>query len=356
MMQVADLGGPYLVGLVLVAANLAVAEVALARLERRPLDRRLVAIGAAVPALAAVYGAIRIASVTAAASAAKVVKIGIVQPNLALFDRKNAMRIHAERTRELKDKGADLVVWSEAGVPKAFREDTYPAVVQREMTRQLGVPTIVGTVLYSPPAKRGERGISYNTALMAGEEGKILGRYDKRYLLAFGEYIPFGDTFPQLYAMSPNSGRFNRGTSLEPLRWEDHAISVMICYEDILPDYVNKLVAAGNPDLLVNLTNDAWFGDSTEPWIHLALAKMRAVEHRRYLVRATNSGVSAIIDPVGRVVTLGGTFREEALLGEARFLRATTVYGILKDYPWYLATFAIAAMAFASRPRKTVVA
>jgi apolipoprotein N-acyltransferase len=187
---------------------------------------------------------------------------------------------------------------------------------------------------------------------MAGDEGKILGRYDKRYLLAFGEYLPFGETFPQLYGMSPNSGRFNRGASLEPLRWKDHRISAMICYEDILPDYVNKLVSAGDPDLLVNLTNDAWFGDSTEPWIHLALAKMRAVEHRRYLVRATNSGVSAIVDPVGRVVTQGGTFREEALLGEARFLRATTVYGIVQDTPWYLAALVIGAMAFVSSPKR----
>lgn len=351
MMQVADLGGPYLVGLVLIATNLAVAEITLARLDRRRVDRRLVAIGAAVPALAAIYGALRIGSVTAEAGAAEALTIGIVQPNLALFDRKSAMRIHLDRTRELRDRGADLVVWSEAGVPKAFREESYEAAVQREMTRQLGVPTIVGTVLHRTPAKRGERGVSFNTALMAGEEGKILGRYDKRYLLAFGEYIPFGETFPGLYEMSPNSGRFNRGTSLEPLIWKGHRISVMICYEDILPDYVNKLVKHGDPDLLVNLTNDAWFGDSTEPWIHLALAKLRAVEHRRYLIRATNSGVSAIVDPVGRVVTSSGTFREEALLGEARFMRATTVYGVVQDYPWYLATLAIAAMAWFSRPR-----
>ncbi|MCC6553102.1 MAG: apolipoprotein N-acyltransferase [Polyangiaceae bacterium] len=351
MMQVADLGGPYLVGLVLVAANLAIAELAQARLDARPLDRRLVAIGAAAPALAAIYGAIRIHQVDGRARVAEAVKLGIVQPNLALFDRKNATKIHLDRTRELRDKGADLVIWSEAGVPRAFREQGYEASVQRDLTRHLGVPTVIGTVLHGAAKKKGERGMSYNTALMAGEGGEILGRYDKRYLLAFGEYIPFGETFPQLYDISQNSGRFSRGTSLDPLRWKDHRMSVMICYEDILPDYVNKLVAAGDPDLLVNMTNDAWFGDSTEPWIHLALAKMRAVEHRRYLVRATNSGVSAIVDPVGRVILRGGTFREESLLGEVRFMRATTLYGLIQDYPWYLVTLAIAAMAWRSRPR-----
>ena len=122
--------------------------------------------------------------------------------------------------------------------------------------------------------------------------------------------------------------------------------------EDILPSFVNGVVRHANPDLLVNLTNDAWLGDSTEPWIHLALSKLRAVEHRRYLVRATNSGVSAIVDPVGRVVVHSSTFREEALLGEARFMLSTTVYEIIGDIPWWMGTFAVLGMAFFSRRRQ----
>jgi apolipoprotein N-acyltransferase len=346
---------------VLVASNLALAELALAWLDARragsggspfrDANRRVVAVGIAIPALAAAYGVLRLRAIDAAVAAAPPVKVGIVQPNLKLFDRKDALKIHLARTKELKEKGAELVVWSEASIPKMYREQGHEIAVEREITRRLGVPTIVGTILHRPGATP-QDGVSFNTALMAVEGGKIAGRFDKQYLLAFGEYIPFGETFPALYTMSPNSGRFSRGTSLDPLPWKDHRIAAMICYEDILPDFVNKLVAHGNPDLLVNLTNDAWFGDSTEPWIHLALAKLRAVEHRRYLVRATNSGVSAIVDAAGRVVVHSGTFREEALLGEARFLRATTGYGILKDYPWYAATVVILFMAFRSRPRR----
>jgi apolipoprotein N-acyltransferase len=99
------------------------------------------------------------------------------------------------------------------------------------------------------------------------------------------------------------------------------------------------------------MTNDAWFGDSTEPWIHLALAKLRAVEHRRYLVRSTNSGVSALVDPVGRVPLHGGTFKEESLIGVAKFMRAKTVYELLGDGPWWLAAAAIFAMAFVRRDK-----
>ncbi|KYF86986.1 apolipoprotein N-acyltransferase [Sorangium cellulosum] len=365
MGQVADLGGPYLVGLVLVAANLAIAELVTFRLDRapragggagprtgRPLRRAVVAVGVAAPALAAVYGVIRMRAVDAAAAAAEPIKIGIVQPNLALFDRRNALKIHVDRTRALAKQGAGLVVWSEAGVPQAFRESSYKNDVQRSLTSRLGVPTVVGTVIHRLPADRNERGVSFNTALMAGEGGEILGRYDKQYLLAFGEYLPLGETVPYLYTLSPNSGRFSPGTSLAPLEWDGHRLAAMICYEDILPHFVNKLVAAGDPDLLVNLTNDAWFGDTTEPWIHLALAKMRSIEHRRYLVRATNSGVSAIVDPVGRVVVHSDTFKEQTLLGEARFMRARTVYGTVQDIPWYVAAAVSAAMALFTRPER----
>jgi len=196
----------------------------------------------------------------------------------------------------------------------------------------------------------------FNTALMADVDGKILGRYDKQYLLAFGEYLPFGDMFPVLYKWSPNSGHFTPGTSFESLPWGEHKIGALICYEDILPSFVQKLVKHGDPDLIVNLTNDAWFGDSTEPWIHLALAKFRAVEHRRFLVRATNSGVSAIVDATGRVVAHGGTFKEETIVGDGRFMRAWTLYGAIGDVPWWIVTAAIVAMGIWSRPQKSAPA
>ncbi len=223
--------------------------------------------------------------------------------------------------------------------------------MRRVISNRLGIPTIIGGLL---GRQDGGRYHYFNTALLADKDGSIKGRYDKQYLLAFGEYLPFGDTFPILYDWSPNSSHFSSGTSLEPLPFGAHKISTLICYEDILPGFVNEMVQHADPDLLVNLTNDAWFGDSTEPWIHLALAKLRAVEHRRYLVRSTNSGVSALIDPVGRVPMHGGTFKEEALIGVAKFMRGKTGYEILADWPWRLATLAIFMMAFYRR--ETVMA
>jgi apolipoprotein N-acyltransferase len=113
-----------------------------------------------------------------------------------------------------------------------------------------------------------------------------------------------------------------------------------------LPGFVNGLVRQGEPELLANLTNDAWFGDSTEPWIHLALAKFRAVEQRKFFVRSTNSGVSAFIDPVGRVISSTKTFEEAAQHATLRWLKGTTPYTLWGDKPWYLVSLLSFALAF----------
>jgi apolipoprotein N-acyltransferase len=112
---------------------------------------------------------------------------------------------------------------------------------------------------------------------------------------------------------------------------------------------VNGAVRAGDPDLIVNLTNDAWFGTSTEPAIHLALAKYRAVEHHRYLVRATNTGVSAWIDAAGRSRGETKLFQLVAQSGEIRWMRGKTVYEIVGDVPWWAATLVVFAMGFVER-------
>jgi len=209
----------------------------------------------------------------------------------------------------------------------------------------LEVPHIIGGIVTETV---GDEEKAYNSALLV-EGSTIMGRYDKRRLLPFGEMIPFGETFPVLYELSPQSGHISPGRASTPLQFGDKRIAVMICYEDVLPGLVNGAVADTNPDLLVNLTNDAWFGETWEPWMHHALARFRAVEHHRYFLRATNTGVSSIVDPVGRVIAHTETFRPELLTGEVRYLQGGTVYETIGDTPWYLS--ALAALWFALRRR-----
>jgi apolipoprotein N-acyltransferase len=356
--QIAELGGPILVGAVLVSINLAVAEPVLAFLEKRKLNIRLLAGAGLATALTLAFGAWRIPAIDARAAESEAVHVGIVQGNMGLMQKREdpgeGLRRHIRMTRELKDKGVELVVWSESSATFPMRDNMYKASMRDYVGRHLGVSSIVGGVIYRFDPDR-ERW--FNVALSMDETGEVLGRYDKQYLLAFGEHIPFSETFPILNEWSPNSGKFSAGTSIEPVdvrvRGVDHRVSVLICYEDILADFTNGMIAHANPELIVNITNDAWFGDTAEPWEHLALAKLRAVEHRRYLVRSTNSGVSAIIDPVGRVVVNGGTFRAEHLDAIVRFMHASTVYELVGNAPWWLVTLALGTAAFARRRRKS---
>jgi apolipoprotein N-acyltransferase len=352
--QVAELGGPIAIGLVVVAANLAIAEAVIARLERRKPRLRTIAALSAVPLIAAVYGVVRIAQVDAMVAAAPKARVGLVQANMSLFgkrkDKQQGLIRHLRLTNQLKQGGPlDLVVWSETSVVAPLAEELAPTAYSVQFASGLGVPALFGGVLIRRVPDAREY-VLFNSALLSDASGTVVGRYDKQYLLAFGEYLPFGDTFPVLYELSPHSGKFTPGKTLKPLPLGEHEIATFICYEDILPSFVNSIVRSGKPDLLVNITNDAWFGDSTEPWIHLALAKFRAIEHRRFFVRSTNSGVSAFVDPAGRVVSHTGTFREEALAAEIAWLRPFTPFQLWSDVPWWLVSGAAVTAAFVRRP------
>jgi apolipoprotein N-acyltransferase len=359
--QTAELGGPILVGAILVGVNVALAEPLLARLEhRRPVWSR-VAVPLTVFAAALVFAAVRIPQVDAAAQAAEAVHVGVVQGNLGLIEKREdpaeGLRRHMRLTNALKAKGADLVVWSESSVTIPYPERGYAMMMRSEFAGSLGVPAIFGAVLVSVDALEPRY---FNTALSVDSRGQMTGRYDKEFLLAFGEYLPFGEMIPKLYEWSPNSGHFTPGTVVDPLPITiggvTHPVSVLICYEDILPSFTNHVVSVAKPELLVNMSNDAWFGDTAEPWEHLALAQLRTIEHRRYLVRSTNSGVSAIVDPVGRVIVHGATFDEEALDAIVHWMHGGTLYEVTGDIPWGLLTMLLFVSAFVQRKKGTHVA
>jgi apolipoprotein N-acyltransferase len=353
--QLADVGGPILVGLVLVAANLGVAEAIVARLERRRVSLPTLVTAGATVAFACLYGAVRIRMVDAAAQAAPGATVGVVQANMGLIEKRSSfdegMRRHLKLSAEMREQGADFVVWSETSAMRPVRDDSY-AEELRVVASRIGLPAVFGAVVVKPVADERDY-VLYNTAVASDAAGHVGGRYDKQYLLTFGEYLPFGETFPILYRWSPNSGHFTPGTSLDPLildiHGEKHPVTALICYEDILPRFTNDAVRHADPELIVNLTNDAWFGDTEAPWEHFALAELRAVEHRRYFVRGTNSGVSGIVDPVGRVVAHTDTFRTQAVSARIHWMRSHTVYEWIGDWPWLLLSGGLIFAAFRRR-------
>lgn len=345
LIQIVDLGGPVLLTGIYLASNVAVYELITALLRRERLPRLSPAITIGAIALSLGYGAYRIAEVEGRMAEAPKLTVGLVQANMGIFQKRQDPREghhrHVEDTLRLEEEvNPDLVIWPESAF--AYFVPATRGNLKRFVTGRIRTPLLFGGL-----ARRERK--SFNTAFLVDGEGDVIATYDKTFLLAFGEYLPFGETFPILYEWSPNSGHFTPGSHQKPMPFEDYRISTLICYEDVLPGFTRAAVQEADPHLLVNITNDAWFGDTQEPWIHLALARFRAIEHHRYLVRSTNSGVSAIIDPLGRVTVESGTFTRETLSGEVAMLDDATLFEYLGSWPGWIALLAIGWMTFRKR-------
>ena len=188
--------------------------------------------------------------------------------------------------------------------------------------------------LYRESSKRRKL---YNTAQLVEKDGRVLGTYHKNYLLMFGEYIPLADKLSWVYKILPEAGNLTPGTEIKNMPFRGFELGPIICYEDILPRYVRKLSKL-NPHVFVNVTNDAWFGKTAEPMLHLALAMMRTVEHRRWLIRSTNTGVSAFVDANGRMVQHTSIYEPEILRQSVAMMPPTrTIYSYIGDVLGWLA-------------------
>ena len=154
--------------------------------------------------------------------------------------------------------------------------------------------------------------------------------YRKIHLVPFGEYIP-GKRL--LYFVSPlveSLAEFAPGTSMVMLPVGGVPTSTAICYEVVYPSLIREAVAQGS-QLLTTITNDGWYGKSSAPYQHFAMASMRAIEQGRYLARAANTGISGVVDPYGRVVSQSAIFEQVGLVEEVRLLTGRTIYGAIGD-------------------------
>lgn len=312
VIQIADLTGPLGVSALLLASNGALYDLFL----EKPRRAQPAIAAFAVIAASLVYGHVRIGQVDRARASAPHLTVGVVQTNVA-FDMKgpNRARFAAHQlydlntqTAALQSEGADLVVWPETAFPypiQRSRTGDFPPDDARHMRRDFDVPVLLGAVSFTPRTDSRRRDF-WNSAMVMDRQGQFSGRTDKIFLMVFGEYTPGRETFPIIGRLMPSTtGQYQRGASVHTLRYVDMQgrawrIGPMICYEDIIADFGRQL-AGEHPHLLVNITNDSWFGDTSEPWEHLALSVFRAVEMRTDLVRAVNTGVSAFIDANGRV-------------------------------------------------------
>ena len=203
-------------------------------------------------------------------------------------------------------------------------------------------------LLFGAASVRGEGGSAARTTprCWSAPTASIRDAYDKNLLVPFAEYAAVRAAVPSLAGAFPHAQHFaaahDDAARSRSARWR---IATPICYEAVRPAFVRRMVREAHPHLLVTLANDAWFGDSQEPWIHLAMARLRAIEHRRYLVRATNSGVSAHRRPAGRVRRAQRPAHpREPARRRCACSRATTLYARLGDWPGWLARASLLAL------------
>jgi apolipoprotein N-acyltransferase len=340
--QLASLLGVYGLSALVVFVNAAIAFSVLT-----PGRARVKAIGAAAAVLAATaaWGTWRIAEGGLTRDGVPL-RVGLIQGNIAQEDKWNpaeARRIfttYVAMSRDAVRRGAEFVMWPESSTPFSFEEDLQGGLV-RELARETGVPILFG----SDQTVHGAEPRHYNAAFMLGADGRTAAVYRKIHLVPFGEFVPLADWlsfFPPLVQTLAGFAPFTPGDSMVMLPVGSHLISTAICYEVVYPSLVREAVAGGS-ELLTTITNDAWYGQSSAPYQHFALASMRAIEQGRYLARAANTGISGVVDPYGRVVSASALFEQVGLVEEVRLLTHRTVYASFGDLIAYVAIALTAA-------------
>jgi apolipoprotein N-acyltransferase len=249
-------------------------------------------------------------------------RAGIVQPNSnhdQLYNFANTQKILDTLFNDslaLKKRGAELVVWPEFTVPiyplqTLFYKDQFAAFSGRH------VPILAGFTDF-----RNSDNV-FNSAILFN--GDRIEKYDKFHLTPFGEYVLFRRWLFFVKKITDQIGDFTFGKTLHNLNFAGHQLATPICYEVIYPELTRELVAQG-ADLIVTISNDSWFGKSSAPYQHLAMAVFRSIENRRFLLRSTSNGISALVDPAGRILYQSPLHEADSFLASFQYLNHKTIF------------------------------
>ena len=235
-----------------------------------------------------------------------------------------------------------LIVWPETAVPFFLRYEPTLRGRVADVAAETGSYLLVGSPDVEPGAQSGGGDRYHNSAFLISPQRELLGKYDKIHMVPFGEYVPLKSILFFVHKLAYGIGDFEPGQTYTIFHLPRGRFAATICYEAIFPDQVRRYVKDG-ADFLVNITNDAWFGRSAAPAQHLAMAALRAAENHRYLIRAANTGISAIIDPTGRILEASGLFVPAVISGRIRLVQGETFYTSHGDlFAWLCVAFVVA--------------
>lgn len=320
-----------------------------------PTRRRSAGVAVAVALSLWGYGTWRLHAVQGQREQAPGVQFGAVQPNVGIYEKHDPKKAQAilkrlqQATLELEAGGAQLTIWPETAypypIPRSRMRDGRPGA--RFTMRPLGSqePMIVGAVTFESQPKGPRQ--KWNSAQVVTGDGQVRGRVDKERLLWFGEVVPFWHALSVLQERFASPG-FTAG-QVSVLEAAGARVGVLICYEDLFASLSRRLVDQ-NADVLVNVTNNAWFGDTSASHLHDLAARLRAVEVRRDFVRVVNTGISSFVRSTGEVVERTQTFSEASFIAEVRLQDGTTPYAAVGD--WVTPVCALAILGAWVRRRR----
>ena len=328
IVQLASLVGVYGVSLYLIAHSVLVT---LAITGTRRTQARTAVAAVAILLTVSIWGGRRVANAPLTREGTPVA-LGLVQADIRQNEKWNPGmaaeigRRYERLTRQAVAAGAAVILWPESSTPYYFNEEPGRAASVRSLVRETGAPLLFGT----DEVERGTPDRYYNSAFMLAPDGAVAAVYRKMQLVPFGEFVPLRSLLFFVSPLVEGVSDFSPGDRVTMLPMAGHMASTAICYEIVYPHLSREAVRQG-AELLTTVTNDAWYGDSSAPYQHFALASLRAVEQGRYLARAANTGISGVVDPYGRVIGATRVFEEAVVVVEARFLTGRTLYATIGD-------------------------
>ena len=332
--QSSDVTGVYGVSLMLVVVNCAIAGVIVAP------RSRLAWLGVAATVLISIshfgYGFWRESQPLD--QRAEQLRVALIQGNIDQAqkwvpeNRQSSIDRYQSLSMQALPSQPDLIIWPEAATPFFLQDQSELAKQVKQLPKQLNASLLVGSPAYQQLSS--DEYQYYNSAYLFSATGENLGRSDKIHLVPFGEYVPLEKILSFIDKLVVGVGNFSPG-EVRPLPLNGHDLGVLICYEAIFPQLAREYVRQGS-SLLVNLTNDAWFGHSSAPYQLLAMTRFRAIENRIWIARAANTGISALISPAGNVTLAGPIFESLQLSGVVGLGAEVTFYTRFGDVFAYI--------------------
>ena len=327
LIQISDITGVYGITFLIVFTNCVIFSLINSAVSKQKLPYRQIFLAVVLLSATMTYGHYRVNDFKSPQG--NQLKIAIVQPNIAQDIKwdpmflDETMRIFSRLSIQSADFKPDMVVWPESATPFFFQsEQSYKKTVGN-IVNKTGAYLLFGSPSWQKDIAGNHQ--FFNSAFLLSPSNEIVGRYDKTHLVPYGEYVPLKQLFTFIDKMVSGIGDFSPGNKIANLSLPSCSFATLICYEIIFPDLTRRFVKNG-AEFIVNITNDAWFGDTSAPYQNLSMAVLRAVENKRYLVRSANTGISAFINPAGTIYARTQLFNPDVLTATITCMDCQTFY------------------------------